>query len=321
MLHRDRKSARNDIDIVETNGFRVEHLITRWGQNYGILTFTSDNGLYHGITAYGNGDSGVYPGSGPEGHCERYGIEIRYSKVYRNNMGFSGTAGNGTWYHHNEFYDNGAGGINDSFVTGHPGMPQDCSKWTDNVIHSNNWGEIYDDEHDKYCVDVPFEKRKREYVCPQFQIPVGTGIGLYGGNNNIFTDNYIYDQWRDAFRLFWVPAAIRGENDPSKQQDTSNGNRYERNKLGITPSGARDPNGLDVLWDEEGQGNCWQDNVTSGPLKSDPATLPACPGSGLLSRGNPEKTSSQVSCATWDPRDNPNPPGCDWFTVPPEPKE
>jgi hypothetical protein len=26
-----------------------------------------------------------------------------------------------------------------------------------------------------------------------------------------------------------------------------------------------------------------------------------------------------VPCATWHPVDNPDPPGCNWFTTPPEP--
>jgi hypothetical protein len=36
--------------------------------------------------------------------------------------------------------------------------------------------------------------------------------------------------------------------------------------------------------------------------------------------GNPAKTSSQATCSTWDPFNNPDPPGCDWFTRPKEPK-
>jgi hypothetical protein len=39
----------------------------------------------------------------------------------------------------------------------------------------------------------------------------------------------------------------------------------------------------------------------------------------VFSPGNPAKTASQATCATWDPNDNPDPPGCDWFTRPPEP--
>ena len=48
--------------------------------------------------------------------------------------------------------------------------------------------------------------------------------------------------------------------------------------------------------------------------------LPACPGSNVFSPGVPTKTASQATCATWDPYENPDPPGCDWFVRPPEPQ-
>ena len=49
--------------------------------------------------------------------------------------------------------------------------------------------------------------------------------------------------------------------------------------------------------------------------------LPACPGSDRERPGSQAKTASQASCATWDPYENTDPPGCDWFTRPPEPPD
>jgi len=316
------QAAFNGLDVVETNGFLIKQLEARWNQNYGVLTFTSDNGLYEDIDAFGNGDSGIYPGSGPEGHCQRFGIEIRDVRSYGNIMGQSGTAGNGTWVHDSKFYGNSAGIINDSFVTGHPGMPQDCSKWTDNEIYSNNL-DLYGDDREAYCNSTPFEKRRREYVCPKFQVPIGTGFGFYGANGNILENNRIWDNWRSGYRLFWVPAAVRGENDPAKQSDTSNGNRIQRNVFGIDREGRPDPNGQDVFWDEQGVGNCWQNNRTAAGvgMTSDPPELPNCRfGGSRTQSSDPSKAAPEVTCSTWDPKDNPNPPGCTWFTVPSEPQ-
>ena len=132
------QGAFNDVDVVETNGFRLRHLVTPYGQNYGVLSFASDHGLYEHIEAFGNGDSGIYPGSGPEGHCKRYGIEIRNVNSHHNVLGYSGTAGNGTFTHNSKFHHNNAGISDDSFASGHPGMPQDCSKWDTNAVYSNN---------------------------------------------------------------------------------------------------------------------------------------------------------------------------------------
>jgi hypothetical protein len=316
------QGAFNNIDVVETNGFRIEKVVARWGQNYGVLTFTSDNGLYDRVEGYGNGDSGIYPGSGPEGDCKRFGIEIRNSKSYDNVLGLSGTAGNGTWTHHTVFENNAAGVINDSFASGHPGMPQDCSKWSDNVIRSNNFNPFADD-NERYCNATPFEKRRKEVVCPQFQVPVGTGLALYGANRNIVEDNRIYDNWRSGIRLFYVPATIRGENEPEKQNDTSNGNKFRNNVLGIAGDGKAAPNGVDLVWDEQGIGNCWEGNRAHADrgLTSQPARMPTCGNGGSTSPApNAETAGREVPCATWNPRSNPDPPGCTWFTTPERPK-
>jgi hypothetical protein len=315
------QGAYNDIDLVETNGFRLEHLVARWGSHYGILTFTTDNGIYDHITAYGSGDSGVYPGSGPERHCADYGIQVRHVNAYGNVLAGSGTAGNGTWWHDNHFHDNGAGISQDSFAPGHPGMPQDCSKWTDNVIHSNN-RNFFEPEHQQQCIDTPFEKRPKRMVCPAFEVVVGVGFMLYGVNDNVIAHNYIYDQHRNGIRQFHVPAALRGDYSAEHANDTSHGNHYTDNWFGVRPDGTRDRNGLDVFWDEQGLRNCWQDNHTAPgvPLTSDPATLPTCADGGSIDPvGNTAKVAQEVPCVTWNPQTNPNPAGCAWFTTPEDP--
>ena len=89
----------NNIYILETNGFAMHRIKSSYSREYGFLSFTSDHGLYDRLEAFGSGDSGIYPGSGPEGHCQRYGIEIRNVNSHHNTIGYSGTAGNGVWMH------------------------------------------------------------------------------------------------------------------------------------------------------------------------------------------------------------------------------
>ena len=312
----------NGVDVVETNGFLVEDIVGRDNQNYGVLTFTADNGLYNRVEGYRNGDSGIYPGSGPEGHCLRYGIEIKNSKSHDNVLGQSGTAGNGTYVHDSEWYDNGVGIVNDSFASGHPGMPQDCSKWENNTVFSNNQN-FFDEGNQEYCARVKFDKRPKTHVCPQFQSPVGTGFAFYGANGNVIRNNRVWDNWRSGYTLFWVPAAVRGDDNPAAQRDTSHRNRITDNVFGIAPNGEPSPNGVDVFWDEQGDGNCWDANrgLKDGAITSDPAALPDCQGPGSSGAvSNPRKLAGEASCATWDPEDNPNPPGCTWFTTPPKPE-
>jgi hypothetical protein len=321
----------NNIYALETNGFRFDDIESRYSREYGFLSFTSDKGVYEKLDAHHAGDSGVYPGSGPEGHCARYGIEIRNVDSHHNTIGYSGTAGNGVYAHHNRFHDNAAGVTTDSFASGHPGMPQDCAKWEKNQIYSNN-NNLFSDDRDRYCQQTPYPKRDPNKVCPTFQVPVGTGLLIAGGNNNIVRGNSIYDNWRNGTRLFYVPPAARGETGASNPYDTSYGNQQVGNRMGLTPEGIADPNGVDFWWDEEngyeefpttpGVLNCWEGNSAARGVKltSDPTTLPGCDGTSAFRPGNPTKISSQATCATWDPETNTDPPGCDWFTLPPEPQ-
>jgi len=309
----------NNIYILETNGFAMHRIKSMYSREYGFLSFTSDHGLYDRLEALGSGDSGIYPGSGPEGHCQRYGIEIRNVNSHHNTIGYSGTAGNGVWMHDSKLHHNSTGMTTDSFASGHPGMPQDCAKWENNQIYSNN-EDYFNDERDAYCKNTPTDKRDPTIVCPTFQVPVGTGIGIFGGNGDIARNNYIYDNWRDGIKLLYVPAAFRGE--PEKGTDTSFDNTFANNKMGVRPDGKPDANGNDFWWDEQGKGNCWGGNTSHSGLQPSSNViigLPACPGSQNLRPGNQAKLASQATCATWDPMENPDPPGCDWFVRPPEP--
>jgi hypothetical protein len=346
----------NNVYVLETNGFRIDNVLSRWSREYGILSFTSDHGIYENCETYGNGDSGVYPGSGPDRHGQPdahghvYGIEIRNCNSHKNTIGSSGTAGNGTWLHNNRFHDNGIGITTDSFAGGHPGQPQDASRFENNLIYSNN-RNYFTDDRDAYCKQPP-ANRDPTVVCPTFQVPVGTGILIAGGNDNIVAGNYIFDNWRRGTMLHWVPASLRNEPDPAKGTDTSNNNAYLDNCMGIRPKSAwvpnydtcegyRDPNGVDFWWDEEEgtdcapdqagcvdfeteKGNCWSGNVGPGgaqPTGDPPVSLlPACPG---LDNGfkfpATEKLLELLPCASWDPVTNTDPPGCNWFETPPEP--
>jgi hypothetical protein len=319
----------NSIYVHETDGYALDRVNARHNDLYGILTFTSDHGLIKDCEASYNGDSGVYPGGQADvnkdsiltGPLKRYAVEVTGCESHHNALGLSGTAGNSVYFHGNDFHDNGAGYVADSFVGNHPGMPQDHAWITGNRIHSNNSNYYKQYVQAGRCDDPP---AKRGYetgtVCPAFPVPVGTGILLAGGNYNYINDNLIYDNWRAGAMLFWVPGAIRGDYQPMQQYDTSNGNHYTHNRLGFHPSGVIQPNGVDFSWDEQGVGNCWDDNVSSTGKVTDDSeiiALPDCSGSGSISPvGNITKTARNVTCATYDRDEQRNPVGCTWFNSP-----
>ena len=311
----------NNFYVQETDGFRYERIVSRWSNEYGFLSFASDHGLYKRLNAYGHGDSGVYPGSGPELHGERYGIVLTKVNSHHNLQGNAGAAGNSLLYVDNDFHHNGVGIVVDSFSSGHPGSPQDSSKFIRNRIYSNN-EDYFSAERDEYCKEQDYTKRDPKIVCPAIMVPVGVGLLLAGGNQNITTNNWVYDNWRYGTMLFFVESYFRGEQDPAKQDDTSHYNRFVNNRMGVTPAGMAAPNGTDFWWDEQGAGNCWSGNIaaTGAQITGDPSPLPACPGPHHVRPVNANKHAFLVPCATWDPVENPDPPGCDWMTLPPKPE-
>lgn len=136
------------------------------------------------------------------------------------------------------------------------------------------------------------------------------------------------DHARWGTMQFWVPSPLRDEYDPTKLYDTSNGNRTFENKMGIRPDGSVDRNGLDHWWDDQGVGNCWEDNESSreGGVPTtnflvDPGPCPD--GGSVFLPGAPVKDAGFLSCSQYD-RNDPtwrHPPGCEWFESPEKPTD
>jgi hypothetical protein len=314
----------NGLYVIETNGYAMDRIVFRNNDEYGVLTFSVDHGLIENCEAYGNGDSGVYPGGQAELHGARPSTEVRGCFSHHNELGYSGTAGNSTYVHDNTFAYNAVGLVTDSFYGGHPGLPQDGSRFVHNRFFSNNqdfnknWANGLCDKPATQWGYYRWHGERIRNVCPTVPGPIGVGLLIAGGNQNTIGDNWIYDNWRYGTYLFWVPATFRDDNDPDKQHDTSHGNEYVLNRMGVSPSGQSLPNGLDFWWDQEGAGNCWESNYDPNGITSepDPSVLPDCSATPVM---YPGPTIAEIAtCATWSQQD-PYPPGCNWFEVPPKP--
>lgn len=310
----------NSVYILETDGFVIDDAVARWNWEYGFLTFAVDHGLYKDCEAYGNGDAGLYPGSASDLHGVRWAIEITGCDSHHNMAGYSGTAGNSVYAHHNDFHHNAIGVVMDSLFPGHPGLPQDAAKFTHNRIWANNENH-YDNflGEDAPCLrPIPEMGIENGTVCPVAPVPVGSGIMVAGGNNNLFAENWIWDNDRYGYMLFEVPAALRDEHDPAKQLDTSHFNRFRDNHMGHGPDGEVAPNGIDTWWSEGGTGNCWQDNHAPAGWTSTPPAflLPSCDGMPTNRALNLAKLATIAPCALYDNPDEHHPPGCDWMHDP-----
>ena len=323
----------NAMYVLETNGYVFDGTVTRYNDLYGLLSFASDRGLMKDCVSHHAGDGAIYPGSPSDiyadedftGPLPRPVIEITGCDVHHAALGHSATAGNGIYLHHNNFHHNQTGIVVDSFVPNHPGMPVDHNWMEHNRIWANNENYYEEFLHKGICDKPPAERGYEQgTVCPQFPLPVGTGVLVGGGNHSFLRNNEIYDNWRSGVMQFWVPSAIRGEMPPADQHDTSHDNHYVANRMGFAPGGLKQPNGVDFWWDDQGEGNCWQGNTSStGEVTSNtifPTGLPDCSSGGSLwTVGNPVKSAGLLPCAEYDREDNQNPPGCTWLVTPAEP--
>ncbi|RNL63666.1 hypothetical protein EFK50_07945 [Nocardioides marmoriginsengisoli] len=280
-----RHAREHDIYVVETDGYVLDRFKTYYAGAYGVLTFVGDHGLIQNCEAVGNGDSGLYPGSGAQTLVDRkvsfyptarYSQTIRWCDSHHNTSGFSGTNSHGTRIIQNNFYDNALGYTTDVFTAaGHPGFPQSGNVVEENNFYSNNFN--------------PYKPGSD--VSPFIPAPVGTGLWLAGGNDNVVRNNRFFDNWRRGTMLFAVPDAtvcgpILGDTKTPIPGckiagiSTSYGNDQYGNKMGVAPSGAVKPNGLDFWWDSfpGNTGNCFWGNTAAPGKKvtSNPGSLPNC---------------------------------------------
>ena len=123
---------------------------------------------------------------------------------------------------------------------------------------------------------------------PYIPAPVGTGLWIAGGNDNVLRRNHFYDNYRRGVMLFAVPDAtvcgpVVGSTTPVPGCDpakisTSYNNSFTANVMGVAPDGAVQPNGTDFWWDAfpGNTGNCWWGNIAApGPVDHDLAAAAA----------------------------------------------
>src|SRR4051794_10554190 len=325
-----RHAKEHDVYVLESDGYLLDRFKTYWAGEYGVLTFVEDHGLMQNCDAAGSGDSGLYPGAGADTGSERdtkyypqfrYSQEIRRCDSHHNLAGYSGTDGNATHIDHNNFYDNALGFTTDVFTApGHPGFPQDSDLIEYNNFYSNNFN-VYDANSGINAAE------------PE---PVGTGLWIAGGNQNVIRFNHFYDNWRRGTMIFAAPdATICGPAigtpvtgcDPSKFS-TSYDNISYGNVMGVSPDGKAMPNGTDFWWDDypTNTGNCWYQNrpAPGATITTSPSPLPDCANgtnaSSSMGTGDAGNEGELAGCLlAIESGQGYNPDLCPWFVTPPKP--
>jgi len=334
---RVRHSGEHDVYVLETDGYLLDRFKTFYAGEYGVLTFVEDHGLMQNCEAAGNGDSGLYPGAGADTGNQRdtkiypdfrYSQEIRNCDSHHNSSGYSGTDGNATHIDNNNFYDNALGFTTDVFTApGHPGFPQDSDLVEENNFYSNNFNPY-----------LPGSD-----VVPSVPVPVGTGLWIAGGNDNVIRNNHFYDNWRRGTMVFAVPdqlvcgpagispEQLAGCNPGAVPPSTSYRNQFYGNVMGRSPDGAVLPNGTgdvasgrtDFWWDQyEGNtGNCWHDNTgkdgtSAGVTSTPPAPILPSACDTSVGTGGAAQEAELLACFAAIEEGTET---CPWFETPSKP--
>ena len=200
-----------------------------------------------------------------------------------------------------------------------------------NRIYSNNFN-IYGGDSD---------------VESSTPVPIGVGILIAGGNDDVVKNNYIYDNWRRGAMLIAVPDAISCAPSPGAgappctpqgAATTSNRNQlHAATRWAGRPRARAMPNGVDFWWDEfpSNKENCFGPNTGSDGqadhTSSDPPEAPTGdPAPGFIAKrdcesplnvgtGDSQKESVLVACAQQVEGDKNGQASCDWFNPPPKP--
>jgi hypothetical protein len=265
----------------------LNHLVAERCGVYGVYAFNSKGGKMLNSEAYYNPDSGFYVGQTPPQKGRKKRTFVRNVSSWGNVLGFSGTNMRYTTITKSRWFNNGAG-IVPNTLTSEKYYPPTGNAIVDNDVFWNNFNFYY---------GAPFPIPKLS--AADIPYPIGVGILLYGSQDTYVAFNDVSGNYLAGFAE--VPAVhLFGNGDPKvAEAAVLRNNVVRRNEFGA----GNDLNGLDLVYDGNGSGNCFENNVTRSP--SFPASngpFSACPGP------NPNHTEAGalpqiISMSVGDPKD------------------
>ena len=286
------------------SGIHIQGVNNTWVENMSAQHYKagSANGFYwtgvdgywgNYLTAYDNGDYGIYAfdstSSGPTpstfafdygswnadsglyvGGCTDCHAVVTNSHAYKNALGYSGTNAGGELYIINSEWDHNATGLLPNSLTSEPDPPQRGATIAENYIHDNN------------DTDIPG-------AGITGIAPVGVGIGLAGGWDNILRDNVIANEKHAGVLLNWLFVP------PVNNQIVSN--------TFINTAYAKGPGDADIAIDVTGVQNCVDHNVHRTGATTTPATIDPPNPVGLSNCGSKNPLRSNLGRGVYSPGD------------------
>ena len=234
-----RNYQRNGFWWEGVTGYAGRFLTAQNSVSYGVYAFDSTVGEFSDDEASGHGDSGFYVGQ-----CFDCKALITRVHAFNNSLGYSGTNAGGVVITDSEWNDNMAG-IVPNTLPSEEDYPQGGK--VGNTISGN-------DVHDNNNSTAP-----ATFAIGPVNPPVGIGIEIAGGWNNVIEGNTVRGQKHYGIDLHWLTTPEVG-------------NQVRRNHIAGSGKDA------DMAWDGVGGNNCWEGNTGAS---SDPPALEttnACSG-------------------------------------------
>lgn len=254
------------------DGYRGSYLTAYRNGDYGVYAFDSINGQIDNSFASGSPDAGFYIG-------ECYPCNALLDNVVSeyNGLGYSGTNSGGDLFIVNSTFRFNRAGIvpnSGSYELCYPGRENTI---IGNLIHSNN-------QADSPAIDVAM-------------LAMGNGILVAGGTNNVVERNRVWDHERTGIGLVPFPEEDASDNPPPVEDDT-------RPCADTLDDELPDPDTIDtVLWPPRNNsivGNTVEGSglgdIAIGTLTEDPASLQNCFSDNTFTTSAPAELETLAPC-------------------------
>jgi hypothetical protein len=254
-----RNQRGNGFFVVNTKGYTLSKLIAEKTGVYGIYAFNTVGGRMSDSIGYYTNDAGFYIGQTPP---QTRPVRTIVSNVqsWGNVIGFSGTNMRYVTITKSRFFNNGVG-IVPNALDSEKYPPDESNVIRDNDVFWNNFN---------YFKGAPFPLRKN--ATGEIAYPVGTGVLLFGGRDNLVESNRIFGHYLVGF------GALKQILLKARDAADLRGNRVMNNAFG---KNGTDRNGRDMFYDGNGSGNCFAGNTgVQATVPEAGGTFAPCPFTG-----------------------------------------
>jgi hypothetical protein len=192
------EGSKNGFYWTGVDGYYGTYLTAYDNGDYGIYAYDSTaSGDAPSVFAfdYGswNADSGIYVGG-----CRDCHAVVTNSRAYKNAIGYSGTNAGGELYLINSEWDHNASGLVPNTLSSEPDPPQQGVNIVGNYIHDNNDTDV---PGSATCTPVPGAPCGPGITAIA---PVGVGIDIAGGWDNIIRHNVIANEKHNGVLTHWL---------------------------------------------------------------------------------------------------------------------